>query len=781
MTQDYNQAYSFIAAFAGDPAAVDIDFRAIHDVRKDIPAIPFRGKLPDCWPSICHYNEQGYGIFVTIAAMDGHGRELSNVAYLRAHYIDLDNLSAQQNYDRATQAYPPPSFAVNTSPGKYHVYWTVAPYIGNDRFQIVQRKLRQVFDGDKRVIDAARVMRLAGTLHLKNPLAPHNVTCWSLGGYTTGTTVDALEQALAAVNIIDGGSGGRHELGDPGLAAPSFEWCKRALELVDPNQLDRGQWVSMLAAYKQAAWSFADEATIRAVFDEWCARYEKNDIGENEKQWNSIRNTELGWGSLLARIPSLKAAFSFDKVTLATPPTAAPDAAPGLPAASLPPVNTPPPLDCSGAILTDYEQREWFKGCLYVVVLKSMFTPSGRFMDAGQFNVFYGGKRFIIDSEGKTTDEAWKAATRSTLWQVPKVDHTRFLPHRPYGEVVEDDLGNKGVNVYRPVNVRRVQGDVSPFLWHVAALLPDPRDQAILLSYLAHNVKFPGYKIPWAPLIQSAEGAGKGVLKLVMKHCMGRSYTYFPKASDLAESGAKFNAWLRNKLFILVDEIKVDERRELIEVLKPLISEEETEIQSKGVDQGLEDNFSNWCFFSNWRDAIPVNKNARRFAIFYSPLQTAQDLIARGMNEEYFNRLYEWLRGDGAAVVADYLMNYPVEYRGVPMRAPETSSTVNAVSLSRGPVERVIDEAIEDGLQGFRNGWISATAVAKRVKASGAVRTAPTFNTISTILEAMGYVASGRAPKGYMQEDPDNLSRPHVFHRGGVGNVAEYGRSQGYE
>lgn len=785
MVQSFDQAWSFVAAIAGDPDTAVIDWRAIHDTDKAVPGIPFRGTVSECWQSICHYNNQGYGVFAVIAAMDGVGRELANVWYIRAHYVDLDEGDAQQQYEKACGAWPAPSFAVASSPGKFHVYWPVAPYQGNDRFQLIQRKLRQVFNGDKRIIDATRVMRVPGTFHLKRPEAPHMVSMWSLPGWGQASAVEQLEQALASVNVIDGGVGVRHELGEPSLAAPSIQWLEHAMALVDPNDLDRGEWIALTAAIKQAGWSLTDETTLFNMWSAWCARYGANDPGENAKQWQSIRNSELGWPSLTRRVPSLQASVSFGGVdrTGAVPaqqPATVPAAnlnAGGGEAPPMPPA-TPPALDCSGEFLTHVEQQQWFKGCVFIENMGMILTPKGRFFGPTQFNGAYGGKQFIIDTVGKKTNEAWAAATRSTLWTIPKVDHTRFVPDMPHGEILTDDLGRTGVNIYRPANIVAQHGDPSPFLNHIAALLPNPVDQRVLLDFLAHNVKYPGHKIPWAPVIQSTEGAGKGVLKSVMKHAMGKPYVYYPKASELAKSGATFNKWLRHRLFILVDEVKVDERRELIEVLKPLISEEETEIQAKGVDQDLEDNFSNWLFFTNWKDAIPISKNSRRFAIMYSPLQTVDDLLARGMDQRYFDALYGWLNNGGAAIVTDYLLRYPIERGAIPMRAPDTSSSAAAVDLSRGPVERMIIEAVEDQLPGFRGGWISATAVANRIKATGAARMV-SVTTIATIIEGLGYVACGRAPRPFFQEDRD--ARPYVFHYGQRADAGGYGRAQGYE
>jgi hypothetical protein len=786
VTQSFEQASYWVGALAGDPASAVMDWRAIHDVDKTVAGHARRGTLAEHWSWLIEMNNAGYGIFATVNMMDGIGRELANVAYIRSQFVDLDQGDAEQQFHRAANWQPAPSFAVNSSPGKFHIYWPVQSYTGNDRFQLTQRKLRQLFNGDKRTIDASRVMRVPGFYHLKQPTNPHLVTMQALFNWGQRQPIESLEQATASINIIDGGIGVRHDLGDPSLAAPSLDWLKYALELVDPNELDRGEWIALTSAIKQAGWSVTSPENLFELWSAWCAKYSANDLGENLKQWNSIRNTELGWPSMLRRVPGLAAVATFggrdrtgDATAIASHTAPAGQEAPNGAPVSGQAGTTPPSLDCSGEFLTHIEQQTWFAGCTFVVNRGEMLAPDGRFLGVTQFNATYGGKKFIIDSTGKTSNEAWAAATRSTLWTVPKVDHVRFLPSREYHEIVIDELGRKGINVYKPIEPKRVQGDPTPFLNHIAAILPDADDQRILFDYLAHNARFPGYKIPWAPVIQSVEGIGKGIIKTVIMHVMGRPYVYFPNAKELTNSGSQFNGWMRGRVFILADEIKVDDRRDLIEVLKPMISEEVIEVQSKGIDQDLEDNFSNWGFFTNWKDAIPVNKNGRRFAIFYSILQTVEDLESRGMNDTYFNKLYSWVKADGAAIVADWLLNYPIECGAIAMRAPKTSSTIEAVGLSRSPIERVIIEAVEDGLPGFRGGWISSIAAINRIKSTGAVGRTVQPTTVASVVEAMGYIACGRSLRPYFQEDKDVKS--YLFHFGGPGDISQYGRLQGWE
>lgn len=771
-------SYDLAAAYTTALDATTLDLRALHDTDKSLPGHAKRGTLQEHWAWIEAMNAAEYGIFMTPAEMDGAGRMLENVQTIRAHYIDLDNASAQQNYELATKAHPAPGFAVVSSPGKYHIYWVVTPYPADlNRFEQVQRKLRQCFDGDRAVIDAARVMRLPGTLSWKYGSPGHLVTCHALAGYGQPTTVEALEAALAHVVVIDGGTGERHPLGSPELAAPSLAWLKRALDLVDPNELDRSEWIAMTAAIKQAGWTLMDEGSLFSLWSEWCSRYANNDQGENHKQFHSIRSTELGWHSLVRRVPSLKAAVSFGDGAGASMPTvpSAIGATPPMPAG----VTEPPPLDCSGEFLSHLECQTWFAGCSFITKLGTILGPNGRFMNSAQFNGAYGGKKFIISGDGKATDEAWKAATRSTLWTIPKVDHVRFLPQMPQGAITTDSLGRSGVNIYKPAVVRVVEGDVTPFMDHLARMIPDEGDQRILIEYLAHNVKFPGYKIPWAPVVQSTEGIGKGVLKKLITHAFGRNYIYFPNAKELTSSGSQFNNWMRNKLFILADEIKVDDKRDLVEILKPMISEELIEMQSKGVDQDMEDNFSNWLFFSNYKDAVPINKNGRRYAIFYSPIQTEQDLVDRGMDEAYFDRIYSWLDADGAAIVTHWLRNYPIERGAIKMRAPKTTSWDEAVKISRSPIERAIAEAVESNAPGFAGGWVSEIAAMKRIRELQAVRGNVPPHAIKSVLESMGYQESGRQMRPYIQEDKDRMGV--LYYYGVRGDVTGYGVAQGYE
>lgn len=779
MTDNYNLAAWYVYALTGS-VDTPVDWRCIHDQRKDLPGHNYRGTLAECWQTLQSYNAQGYGIFASINAMKpvqvGEKRTLEHVEYIRAHVVDLDGVTAPADYQRAVEWGG--AFAVQSSPNKFHVYFKVQPYVGNDFYSLQQRRLNQLFNGDKKVVDATRVMRVPGFMHQKG--APVLVTGWQLSGFNNIPTAEQFGQALAHINVVEHFSA-RQPLGTADMSAPSLEWLRFALSLLDPNDLDRGEWLSISAAFKQAGWSHADEETLLKIWSEWCAQYRAeggNDEGENLKLWNSINDTETGWATFERRTP-VKAYMQFSTApapVLAqnTKPEQSVDNAPVPQMPSQPAGST----DDFHEILGEHECKEWFKNCYFVERTGQIFSPAGRFMNSTQFNGRYGGKVFIITSNGKVTDEPWKAALRSTCWTIPKVDHVRFLPDRPKFDIVIDSLGRRGLNTYIPAIIDARPGDLTLWFDWFNRILPNPNDQKILFEYMAHCVKYPGYKIPWAPMLQSAEGIGKTIFREVMAHSLGDMYVYSPKAPELVKSGSTFNAWMRGKLMIIVDEIKIDERRELIEILKPMITDNRVEIQSKGVDQDMEDNPANWLFFSNYKDAIPISQNGRRYSIFYSALQSAADIDAAGMGIAYFNRLWKWLRDEGGLqAIAHWLLNYPVERGALPVRAPETSSHAEALKISRSPMEVVIAENVGDDVPGFRGGYVSTIAAISKAKAAG-IRS-PSARTVQVCLENMGYTRLGRATRAYFQEGPDN--RADIYGLRSDMSIDLYGRAQGYE
>ena len=746
---DFNLTTAYISSLTGNPNT-ECDWRIINDRNAGEMGINLRGSLTAVASQLEAYNQQGYGIFMTVNAMNPTGpRTLENVAYIRAHVVDLDDIiSAQDSYQRAVKSGMPPHFAVQSSQGKFHLYWLVEPYKDNEFYSLHQRKLAQLYNSDPNVIDATRILRVPGFYH--NKREPQLVTCWELHNGPR-YTAQQIADNLASINIVSI-SGKRSELGDSKLSAPNLNLLIYALNAIDPNTLNRDEWLGTSAAFKQAGWSLADEKTLQNIWLQWCQKYTTDDRDENLKMWVSLKDTQVGWSRFCRLVPEVLAMQYFGQQSIST-------TAQDTPA----PITTPEPCEMNDLpeILDATAKQIWFKNCFFVESEGKIFSPTGRFMNQVQFNGRYGGKEFTLKNNGgKLTDEAWKAALRSIDWSIPKVDHCRFLPQEASFSVIVDDMGRKGLNTYIPARIKAVEGDVSCWKDYLTRIFNTPEDIKIFEDYIAHCIKFPGWKIPWSVLLQSAKGIGKQMISDIIKHAVGEPYTYQPDAEELVSGISQFNGWMRNKLMILVDEVRVGDRNDLMNGLKTIITDRRIAIESKGVDQVMEDNVANWIFFSNFKDAFPIDENERRYCIFYSRLQSALQIEEAGLTKEFFDTMYHWLECEqGFEKLAWYYLNYPIELGSLPHRAPHTSSYEEVLKIGRSPLRVILDDKINAGERGFRGGYVSYVMFQKAV-AESSMRSKPLEHTLKSIIEGKGYYELGYTKAPVAGED---LKQPSLI------------------
>ncbi len=358
------------------------------------------------------------------------------------------------------------------------------------------------------------------------------------------------------------------------------------------------------------------------------------------------------------------------------------------------------------------DQPTFFRGCVYVMDQHKALVAGGILLKPDQFRVAYGGYSFPMDaSNERTVRNAWEAFTESQAWRAPRADSSCFRPDLSPGEIIKVDR-HSYVNTYWPIKTPKREGDAGPFLAHLAKVLPDVRDQQILMSYMAACVQHQGVKFQWAPLLQGVEGNGKTLFTRCVAFAIGDKYVHFPKASQIAK---QFNGWMYGKIFIGVEDIYVpDSQREILEELKPMITGDRMEIESKGVDQITQWVCCNFMLNSNHKDGIRKTRNDRRFAPFYCAQQQNEDLARDGMTNGYFPKLYDWLRAGGYEIVNNLLRTYQIPDEFNPSLghiAPLTSSTTEAITYGLGRAEQEIVEAIEREERGFKGGWISSMHV----------------------------------------------------------------------
>lgn len=414
-----------------------------------------------------------------------------------------------------------------------------------------------------------------------------------------------------------------------------------------------------------------------------------------------------------------------------------------------------------------------FGGCVYVQDQHKVLVPGGHLRNPERFRAIYGGYTFAMDATNeRTSRNAWEAFTESQVLRAPRADTVCFKPDRPPGEIV-DDAGRTRVNTWWPANVRRVVGDLTPFLTHLRKVLPDERDQKILLSYMAACVQHKGVKFQWCPVLQGVEGNGKTLFSACVAQAVGQHYTHWIDAKSIVSD---FNAYLSNRLFIAIEELYVQEHAaEVVEKLKTVIAGGTgVQIQAKGIDQMSMEICCNVIATTNFRAAIrKTPDNARRFGLFYTAQETYAHIIRDGMGGDYFPDLYDWLRHrDGFAIVSELLHTYPIDPQFNPAgsmhRAPQTSTTDAAIVESRGGVEQQIAEAVAQDSPGFMGGWISSVMLDRLITETLKMGNRLSYAKRREMLVGMGYVLHPGLADGRTNNpvQPDG-KKPQLFIQSG--------------
>ncbi|MGL5284229.1 MAG: DUF5906 domain-containing protein [Plesiomonas shigelloides] len=407
---------------------------------------------------------------------------------------------------------------------------------------------------------------------------------------------------------------------------------------------------------------------------------------------------------------------------------------------------------------------EHFAGCVYVADAHRILTPNGALLKVEQFNAMFGGYVFSLDDTGeKTTKKAWEAFTESQAIMFPKVLKMDYRPDRAFGDTWNED-GVTYANAFRTLDDVGEPGDVTWFTKHVKKLYP--ADAEMLLDWMAVKVQNPGKCMLWAPVLIGTYGNGKTTISDVMAAVMGYHCSAIVQSSDVEN---KFNGWVFGNVFAAINDFKVGDKKDVIEILKPLITDRRIPYQKKGLDQETCTNMLGIMITSNHMDAIIKTEDDRRYAPFVSSHTSKLDLEADGMGAEYFMELDRHVR-DRECIrhVRHFLMNRQVI--NFPNRAPFTSTTRQVIAASLGGIEQEIVEAIEEGRTGFAGGWVSSFALDKLIERLRADRQIPRTKRRG-LMQSLGYdwhpaLKDGRVNNTIM--DPcGNTGKPRLFIRHG--------------
>lgn len=340
--------------------------------------------------------------------------------------------------------------------------------------------------------------------------------------------------------------------------------------------------------------------------------------------------------------------------------------------------------------------------------------------------------------------EATASHMALNVYQIDTVVDKMFWPG---AETIFEHDGKSMLNAYhingvRPCDTIDEDGQtvVDMFVDHVRFSVADEREQRILIDWLAYVVQNPGKRVNWALLLQGAQGSGKSYFVKMLQYVLGDHV----RNLDPTAIAGRFTGWAHGALVIGVEEIRISgtNRYEVLDRMKPFITNDTVQIEEKGRDHRTVPNFTSYLMLTNHKDAIPLTSGDRRYCVIFSRIQSEEQLYREKGGEkgaeEYFDRLFSETerRADALArFLLDWKLSAEFNPRG---RAPDTKARQMMMSVATSPERLALEDAIAKHHCGVINDDVlDVTWLNKLCEAEGEV--IPKARTLTAILLEMGY------------------------------------------
>lgn len=322
---------------------------------------------------------------------------------------------------------------------------------------------------------------------------------------------------------------------------------------------------------------------------------------------------------------------------------------------------------------------EW----VYIIETKRFInTVTYQELDKEQFS-----DKFAIDfKKAKASDVVLKHPG------FPKVDRPTYWPAQP--QIIEE--GNlKLFNFWSDTGAESEDGSVKMFLNHCEYILPDIEERNQLLDWLAYNVQNPGEKIHWALLLQGIQGTGKSYFGFVLRKIFGERNVSNPSNESIHEL---YTGWQKSCQLVVIEELMARGRLDLMNKLKPMITEKIAIIREMYKGAYEQTNRFNILIFTNYEDAIIIDETDRRYEVHFSP--------AKPRDPEYYNALWEWTESHAGAIKS-FLLARSLEAFQPKGHAPMTRGKRIVIEESTPPLEYWILSCLEDQAWPFQGDLIS--------------------------------------------------------------------------
>ena len=264
-------------------------------------------------------------------------------------------------------------------------------------------------------------------------------------------------------------------------------------------------------------------------------------------------------------------------------------------------------------------------------------------------------------------------------------DYTWYpVPHHQQKRTVTQD-GRRLLNTWRGFAVEPVQGNVEPWLTHLAHIVPEEDYRRALLWWLAFTVQCPDKRTSWQPIILGISGAGKDALFRPVATILGSAYKIIGN-KDI--QGDYDDGLYQTKLLHISEASGL--RGKAIDFYKRITAAESSSMQMLNIKckgKVMQHNLCNVLVITNNIDAMKFSKDERRAFVLRSP-----NVMTEQQQKAYFD---DWLEHNGSAHLFDYLLRYDLSEFKAGIRPYRTSHFDELLNVTQSDNEIKIEELLE--------------------------------------------------------------------------------------
>jgi hypothetical protein len=576
-----------------------------------------------------------------------------------------------------------PSWIIETSTGNYQYGYILQGFVGKGEYAAAMRAIAAAGHTDPGAVDCVRLARIPGSVNLK-PGRDNFVSrlhAWDPDRAFTladlckefGVTPGETEASTAFIRLDDTGE-------DSVLA-----WLNESNLVL--GTLNGEGWVDIMCPQ----WDQHTDTSKPA------ARYHPVDHG-----FHCFHGCceKLGTAEFLAWVASEGGPNETPGVSADAVGARMRDAY----AKAFPDGPPPPTVETKRDEQERLDKADWFARYAYLVSDDCYFDLRTRSVVSRRaFDAIYRGVLCTSPISKKRVEASkWFDENRQAM-NAKVLDGLTYAPGD--GMVVFNEMGQSFGNKWADARVATATGlDASPWLAHLARLIPEVEDREHVLDVLAYKLQNPRVKINHAVLMAGDEGTGKDTLFAPFFYALGGVRHENKAVVDAEQITSQWGYGLECEVLILNElrDPNISQRRAMANKLKAIIAAPPLTltVNKKNMHPYEVANRMLVIAFSNETTPISISRQDRRWFVVrntVAPLPE-RDAVA----------LWSWYARGGNDAVASYLQLRDVSRFNPAARPRMTGAKEELIDTSRPMAESWVLEEITARRGPFARGIISS-------------------------------------------------------------------------